>query len=276
MSEDILWRQTRAGIWRVAGPGIVVHHTAEPGLGTDTRITAMWLPDRVLTGASAAILWPQEAWRDQLMPQRAMIIGPLRGRGPWRAVDHPGASSARVGGFLVASRHAIVVDLLRFLPASQGLAIGADALRTRLTTVEQLQGSVAALRGRDGVRQLRSIVHKLRAGAHSVAEVHLHAFLRRARLTGWVANHDVRVGRRKYRLDVAFLAEKVYLEYDGREDHSDDDPFLGDRERQNALTAAGWLPILVTAEMLRDPVKRAALLWQIRTALAMRSSSRAA
>lgn len=269
LHEATLRRQTRAGLWRVAGPGILVHHTAEPGLATDTRVTALWRPEAILTGPSAAVLWPQLAWQDESLPDRAMIIDRRSARGPWRTVRNPVAHPVRVAGCLVADRRATLIDLIRFLPERQALAIATAAVRTGLTAVPLLQEAVGAFGSLEGVRQLRRVVGSLRSGAHSAGEFDLHEALRHASITGWVANLQVTEGGRTFVLDVAFTKERVYLEYDGRRAHGVR-AFDRDRDRQNVLTAAGWVPIRVTWEMLATPERREALMAQIRATLLRR------
>ncbi len=274
LSEDVIWRQTRQGIWRVAGPGILVHDSAAPGLATDSRIAGLWMPNAILTGPSAAVLWPQLAWKGQEFPQRAMLIGRRSGRGPWRAVRHPGARGVRVDGARVADHTTTVIDLLRFLPDErQAVAIGTSAINTGLTTVDRLQHRLPRLGSLEGVQQLRWVVGLLEFGVRSVPEHDLHEALRRAGIDGWTPNAELTVRGRTFRVDVAFEAERVYLEYDGREPHSGDAAFDRDRDRQNYLSAAGWLPIRVTKEMLANPHRLAALMQQIRAALAERRSA---
>lgn len=275
MGEDTIWRQTRAGIWDVRGPGILVHHTATPGLRTDTRVTALWRPDAMLTGWSAAVLWPQEAWRDQEMPSPPMLIDRRAGRGPWRTVRNPIATPVLVAGCRVADRLAILTDLIRFLPERQALAIASAAVRTGLVTGAALRAATPAFASLDRVRQLRRVVSRLASGAHSIGESDLHDALRAGGITGWQANVTVAASGRRFVLDVAFPAERVYLEFDGRAAHGAA-AFDTDRDRQNALAAAGWLVIRVTWEMLASPERRAALLHQIRAVLHQRRTTPAA
>ncbi len=273
LNDDVLHEQTRAGLWRVAGPGILVHHTAGPGLLTDTRIAALWRPRSMLTGPSAAVLWPQPAWRDEALPERAMIIDRRSGRGPWRTVRNPAARPVSVAGCLVADRRAILIDLIRFLPPRQALAIATASIRTDITTIGHLTAALPAFASLEGVRQLRWVVRCLESGAHSAGEADLHRALRRARITGWLANLPVAVAGRRFVLDVAFPTSRVYLEYDGVQAHGPGS-FDADRDRQNILSAAGWLPIRVTWQMLSAPDRKKQLMARIRQAIAERHHPR--
>jgi very-short-patch-repair endonuclease len=60
-------------------------------------------------------------------------------------------------------------------------------------------------------------------------------------------------GRIAY-IDVAFPEQKVAVEVDGRTAHGPwSDRFDDDRERQNALVAAGWRVLRFTWTHLQDP-----------------------
>lgn len=82
-----------------------------------------------------------------------------------------------------------------------------------------------------------------------------------------VVRHD---GAFVARVDLAFEAERVAVEYDG-EWHQDPRAAAADRERINRLQAAGWTVIVVTAREMRDP---AAVVATVHAALAARRRSR--
>jgi very-short-patch-repair endonuclease len=58
-----------------------------------------------------------------------------------------------------------------------------------------------------------------------------------ARMQRTVATQH-KIGR--YRLDFAFIDEKLCIEVDGRSYHSKDEAFVRDRERDRWLTSQGW------------------------------------
>lgn len=73
-----------------------------------------------------------------------------------------------------------------------------------------------------------------------------------------VPQHVVRVdGRFVARVDLAFPAHRIAVEYDGRAVHDREDAFLRDRRRQNDLVRAGWTVLRFTAEDLRSGGARA-------------------
>ena len=62
------------------------------------------------------------------------------------------------------------------------------------------------------------------------------------------------VGGQVFYLDFAFPHLRVGVEADGRRWHSDAQSFEHDRQRDNALTAAGWRILRVTERQVRtDP-----------------------
>ena len=62
-------------------------------------------------------------------------------------------------------------------------------------------------------------------------------------LPAMVFQHEVRIGRRTFRIDAAYPELKLAIEVDGYETRSSPEAFAEDIERQNALVLEGW-PIL--------------------------------
>jgi very-short-patch-repair endonuclease len=72
------------------------------------------------------------------------------------------------------------------------------------------------------------------------------------------------------RVDLALPELKVAIEYDGAW-HGDAPQLTKDRRRMNALTAAGWKILFVTAADMRDPV---ALVAKVRAFIAAATSGK--
>ncbi len=66
----------------------------------------------------------------------------------------------------------------------------------------------------------------------------------------------VTVDGQRFKLDMAYRAERLYVEADGWEDHGTRSAFDDDRRRLNALVIAGWRPIHVTWRMADDEIAR--------------------
>lgn len=91
-------------------------------------------------------------------------------------------------------------------------------------------------KGRYGSPAARLLLQAAGDNAHSHAERLVVGILRRAGVTGWLANYPVG----DYRVDIAFYEAKVAIEIDGFAFHSDHEAFQNDRVRQNTLTLKGW------------------------------------
>jgi very-short-patch-repair endonuclease len=129
---------------------------------------------------------------------------------------------------------------------------GPDALRKRRVTPARLAHTLERNRGRPGQVAARAVVMALAGNPWSVAEGRAHELLRRAGITGWVANVAVVVNGRTVIPDIAFEELKLAIEIDGREHHDNTAAFESDRERQNLLVAAGWTVLRFTWRQLRD------------------------
>ncbi len=108
----------------------------------------------------------------------------------------------------------------------------------------------------------------------SAAERLAHKILREARVLGWVGNYPVERRGRRYYVDIAFPAERLAVEIDGRLHHDNSEVFESDRIRQNALVIAGWDVLRFTwSRLVNEP---GAFVQEIRQALARSRRRRAA
>lgn len=141
-------------------------------------------------------------------------------------------------------------DLLRLLPLAEAVVVADAARHARLATSEDLTRELASHAGLRGVRQARRAVELSDAAAESPPESRLRLSLVLAGLQP-VPQFNVHDGGRWLaRVDLAFPAARVAIEYDGREVHERAEVFFRDRQRQNALLAAGWLVLRYTARDL--------------------------
>lgn len=83
-------------------------------------------------------------------------------------------------------------------------------------------------------------------------EAQLLRMSRRYGLPDPVPNHPVEIGGHRRLLDLAWVDQLVFCEFDGYEWHSDRRTFDDDRVRQNELVAAGWQPFRLTSTALRQ------------------------
>lgn len=269
LSRRDLRAQIKAGVWATAGRSVLIHHTAPRGLQTDTLVAAARYPEAILTGPSGALLRPNPVWTGRgFGDAKAMIIAPPHCIG---AVQHPGAGFSVIGGLKVADEHTILVDLLRFLPWSEAAAIAGAANQQGLTTHARLDASVEELSGYPGSPQLVRLVRAMKDGAESGPEIDLHIAAYAAGLRTWVANPTITIEGEQFRPDIAFMREKVALEYDGLEEHSSVAAFHSDRQRDIKFQfRAGWMVARITSEVLYDGAALSQFMLELRAELRSR------
>lgn len=136
-----------------------------------------------------------------------------------------------------------------------------DGALQRDTRLTDLWKAHLRNKGRYGSPAARRLLQAADDGAQSEAERILLRLLRTGGLTGWKANFPVN----GYRIDVAFLVEKVAVEVDGFAFHSDPDAFHNDRVRQNSIALQGWQVLRFTWLDLTEYPER--VLATIRSAL---------
>lgn len=144
-----------------------------------------------------------------------------------------------------------------------------DARRRKLTNWNVLLNTlvVHARRGRDGVGTLRAILDE-----HFGEVVATDSGFERlvliavcdAGLPTPVLQHEVQVGRRQYRIDLAYPDPRVAIELDGSV-HLRKDVWQADHARQNALVNAGWVVLRYTWQDYREELSR--MVREIRAAL---------
>lgn len=143
-------------------------------------------------------------------------------------------------------------DLLRRLPLAEAVVVADATQRERVVTLDALRAELAVHAGLRGVRQAYRALELSDGRAESPPESRLRLRMILAGLSP-VPQFEVRdaAGRFLARVDLAFPQARVAIEYDGREVHERSDVFVRDRQRQNALLAAGWLVLRYTADDLR-------------------------
>lgn len=125
-----------------------------------------------------------------------------------------------------------------------------SARRRKLTTWDRLLDTLVlhARRGRDGVGTLRAILDE-HFGEVVVTDSGFERLvlsaLRQAGLPMPVLQHEIQVGGRTYRLDLAYPDQHLAIELDGSV-HLERAVWQRDHERQNALVLAGWTVLRFT------------------------------
>jgi very-short-patch-repair endonuclease len=227
-----------------------VYAAADRAASQETRVRALsrFDPDAILVGAIAARIsfWPD------------LRVGVIE-----CAVRHRRATQA---GYCFTRRHippelVIHRSCLRYTsPALTALdlcaTVGGDAidqaLRTRATTLAQLQRAMELTASRVGNRTRRQLLLDSRAEPWSEAERLFHRLLRDAGITGWRANRPVVLNDSTFYVDIVFRRLRLVIEIDGRLYHTGAEVFETDRWRQNLLILGGWCVLRFTWAMIEE------------------------
>jgi very-short-patch-repair endonuclease len=151
-----------------------------------------------------------------------------------------------------------LIDLAGVAPGHVVEAALANAIVERRITAKVLSKRLAQMsrKGVAGPPVLRRLLLQSFDRVHAISplERRLADVLRCTELPPFCREHPVYVDRGVYYLDFAWPHLRVGVEADSRRWHSDGRSFERDRERDNALTAAGWRMLRVTDYQVRsDP-----------------------
>lgn len=219
-----------------------------------------WVADRCLLWLHGTDVTPPGGPRLEVVVPRGAVV-PRRNGVLAREAAVPLRDRAVLGrGRVRVLRPARAsLDLLRRLPLIDAVVVADAVQHAGLVTLAQLReehGRHARLRG---VRSAGRALDLSDGRAESPPESRLRLLLVLAGLQP-VPQYDVRDAHGTWlaRVDLAFPAARVAVEYDGRAVHERSDVFARDRQRQNALVRAGWTVLRYTAADLRRPLVIAA------------------
>ncbi len=213
------------------------------------RAAMVWVPDGVLTGPAAAMVsfWPKVPMREITVATRRERRGQHRGfRLCTRILPVE----------LIETRHGVRYTNAAMTALDLTTTVGADgidtALRTRAATLDGMRAALELTRHRAGNNERRRLLLDSRDEPWSAAERHAHGLLREAGITGWRANVAVPTIGAVYFVDIAFPAQMLAIEIDGRLHEDYRNIFESDRWRQNHLTLEGWRVLRFTWKMLTE------------------------
>ena len=240
--------------------------SADPGL--TRRALAVWGgPVAVVAGALAADA--HQVPTPDALPE--IVVSGTRRRAPAGVLlraDHllPGEVTT-VSGVRVTTPCRTAFDLARRLEVSDAVA-AVDALAHRFRfRPEALRRLVVRHSGARHVERVRVVVALMDRRSESLPESRVRVALAVRGVPSPDLQVEVTTPAGRYRLDLAWRAQRVAVEYDG-EDHRSIVRHGLDLERDAALADQGWLVIRVTARQLADPDALAA---RVRRLLAQRS-----
>ncbi|MEN0083595.1 MAG: hypothetical protein AAGC66_02390 [Leifsonia sp.] len=167
----------------------------------------------------------------------------------WETID--------VDGLPVTTPVQTWLDLAPLLSVAE-LIVAADYLvgaKVGLTTPAELRDAIAQSQGRRGIARLREALQRVRVGSESPGETQLRLLLVSAGLPEPVLNLDVRdaTGHFVARVDMAYPAAGVALEYEGDVHRVDRYTWMKDIRRREQVEDLGWRMVRVTASDLRNP-----------------------
>lgn len=236
MSDQAVRRRTKSQRWRRCGPG--VYFVDDRPFTDAARIrAAVWSFGTRACASGLAAAWWHGATK--YAPTIVEVTVPKSSNGRAR----PGIRLRRRDLFPhdVVERDGLRVTSLELTVVEAAVRRGGgaqlmDRALQRHVELAQLWRVHLRNKGRHGSPAARRLLRAAKDGARSEAERLLVKLLRDNGFTGWRTNYPVA----GYKVDVAFVVEKVAIEVDGWAFHSDSEVFQVDRNRQNVIALHGW------------------------------------
>jgi hypothetical protein len=211
-------------------------------------------PGQAFSHTTAASIWgiPLPRRFESPMPMHVTTVGSVRRMRRPGVVGHRAAPPVlveRFRGVSVTEPATTWVTLATMLTVDE-LVISGDAVvgELRLSTTEALRAAVEARPGARGTRRLRQALEEVRPGSRSPGETRLRLVLTRGGLPHPELNHDVvHRGRWVARVDFAYPAERLAIEYESDLHRTDAAAYRKDITRGERLKDAGWWLARATA-----------------------------
>lgn len=275
IADGVLTRDAlRSAAWRRVFRGVYADAELPDTFGVRVRGARLLMPSfAVFAGRTAAFLLGAPSLVGSAAPVEVSVpagrqFGPVTGM-RIRRVRLPDAELTQVGGFRCTRGLRTALDIARAESVTEAVVALDVLLASVIVGKGELEEAGRRLEGGRGVRTARRAIRLADARAESPQESRLRVLLALAGLTP-VAQFTVRDGDGAFvaRVDLAFPAHRVAVEYDGLW-HAEDGQFARDRRRLNRLAACGWIVLHVTAADLHEP---AALVARLRALLRSRES----
>lgn len=243
-------------------PGIYVPRDTVPTAKAKAKAAWLWSGRRgIVAGRSAAALLGSK-WLDARHPAELIHDNRRPPSGIRTRIDHVEDDEVTVvGGIRVTTPARTALDLACRYPVDEAVALVdalANATHLKMADVELL---VERYRGRRGIKNARTVLDLVDAGAESPRETWLRLLAIRAgfaRPRTQVPVHDeygVLVGV----FDMAWEADNVAADYEGDQHRTDRRRFGRDIHKAETVTRMGWAHIRVTSmDGEADIIKRLA------------------
>ena len=211
---------------------------------TAATIYGIPLPPRLAKPGPLAVAVPVDVQR----PRRKGIVGRRLAALPERVTRE---------GLPVLPPEQVWLSLAVVLGVDELVVAGDFLVRRKgaATSLERLTAEVAIAKGRRGTVRAREALALVRAGTDSPKETELRLLIVRAGLPEPVVGHRVidADGNFVGVPDLAYIAERVALDYDGEIHRTDERVFLDDIERRERFEDASWRYIRASKDHLRRP-----------------------
>ncbi|MGV0849175.1 DUF559 domain-containing protein [Mycolicibacterium phlei] len=243
MSKDAVSRRVRSGQWLRCARGVYFVNDRPFSDAARVRVAVWSLGPHAAASGLAAAWWhnltqfapdPVEVTMPRNASGRALAGVRLRRR------DLADVDIVELNGLRATALPLTVIEAATRI--RDGAKILDHALQRDLVGLSDLWRAQLRNKGRYGSPAARMLLQAASDGARSAAERLLIKLLTEAGITGWVANYPVG----GYKVDVAFVRQKIAIEADGLAFHIGSVEFHGDRVRQNAITMLGWTVLRFT------------------------------
>lgn len=243
---DRLTRTERRNRFRNITTGLVLPADYPDDLRARSLALSKLYPDGVLCGWSAAAVHGGQVPRGAV-PE--ICVGPSMRRRAGvmiRRYPIPPDAVTTKAGASVTTPLWTAFDLARFLPFEDGV-LAVEFAHGHYLRLEDVPDMLPALAGRWGAARARKVFAAADGKSESPMETRLRLTLYDAGFTD--LKPQVRIDELRCRLDLADVARKIAIEYDGDGHFDNPGQIRRDTERRNRLIAAGWTVIVVTKHL---------------------------
>lgn len=250
--RSTVWRLTKARDLVAAFPGVYVARVHATNPRVWLAALSAWRPEAVITGR-VALAVAEDRLPSTVTELGEVVLHSLRavrnhGRVRFRQrVIDPESVTVRAG-IRIHSPVAAAVDVAA---TDDGRAID-TLLREHRLDPRVLMPALSLHRRTPGNTARTGVVAASLVKPYSFAERLLHKILTEAKITGWVANHALRLDGVTVRPDVLFRDIRLVIEFDSLQYHGPD-RFEFDRRRNNRFAKNGYTVLQITWDMLQDP-----------------------
>jgi hypothetical protein len=245
-------RRLEAGRWRIIRPGVFVI------VGAPASRQQAVLAACLSTGAAASHLTAADLWGLGFpTPDSVDLLTRFRwskqdGTRSHRTRTLLGSDITTIGAIPVTSPERTIVDVAGTVAAPRLGPLVRNALRrgiVRLAALRECHRRVDNGPGRRSTLALRDVLNEITPNAlgDSERELHLVRVISAAQLPAPILGHPVSAAGHRYRLDLAWPAQQLAVEFDGWAHHKGFDAFHDDRQRLRHLVADGWTIVPATA-----------------------------